>query len=60
MTKVISLLAVLSSPQADALPQCAAAQTVQGSTVYCCSLTNGQQCCSGSLDSSGKPAGCGC
>ncbi|MDD9720340.1 hypothetical protein PVW51_06530 [Sulfitobacter sp. PR48] len=60
MTKVISLLAVLSSPQAGALPQCATAQTVQGSTVYCCSLTNGQQCCSGTLDSSGKPAGCGC
>ncbi|OAN73443.1 hypothetical protein A8B82_02785 [Sulfitobacter sp. EhC04] len=60
MSKVLSLLAVLSTPQADALPKCDTAQTVQGSTVYCCSLTNGQQCCSGSLDSGSKPAGCGC
>ncbi|QFT57722.1 hypothetical protein FIU94_02700 [Sulfitobacter sp. THAF37] len=60
MTKVISLLAFLSAPSTGSLPQCVTVQQVQGSTVFCCSLTNGQQCCAGSLDGASKPAGCGC
>lgn len=60
MTNVLSLIAVLTLPQSTGLPRCDTAQTVQGSTVYCCSLTNGQQCCAGSLDENSKPAGCGC
>ncbi|APE44605.1 hypothetical protein BOO69_15180 [Sulfitobacter alexandrii] len=60
MTKVLSLIALLSLPQSGELPQCVTVQQVQGSTVFCCSLTNGQQCCAGSLAGTGKPAGCGC
>tara|TARA_R110002124_G_scaffold284058_1_gene460809 strand:+ start:292 stop:474 length:183 start_codon:yes stop_codon:yes gene_type:complete len=60
MTNVLSLIAVLSLPQAGTLPHCVSVEKVQGNTVYCCSLSNGQQCCAGALDGNGKPAGCGC
>ena len=60
MTKTLALISLLTVPAAPApLPSCTTAQTVQGSTVYCCSLTSGQQCCSSNLDS-GKPRGCDC
>ena len=60
MTKTLALIAFLSIPATPSTaPSCATAQTVQGSTVYCCSLKSGQQCCSGNLDG-GKPRGCSC
>ena len=60
MTKVLSLIVAMSAPQQMTVPGCDTAQTVAGGTIYCCSLSSGQQCCSGSLDDNGKPSGCGC
>ena len=60
MTQLFTIVTLLSMPQVSEPPVCAPVLTIQGSSVYCCSMATGQQCCSIEAGSDGKPLGCGC
>lgn len=60
LTIVFLALGFRVEPQSPVTHPPCSLQTVQGQVLSCCTLSSGQNCCSGSVGSDGTVLGCGC